>query len=394
MGETYFMIKETLNANSMRLKNQKKIINLLRLAPRSRADLARKTGLTRSAISVLIDSLIQDNIVVEDTLISGKVGRSSMNMKLNPNKYCILGFDIARNEYTVGLSDFSGKILEANSRKYEKAYSAIDVIYDLIKQGKEMLDEHKEIEELLGIGITAPGPLDSEGGIILNPPNFKEWENIKIIECIKKVFKCPIYLENNAKALALAECYFTENREFNSFLELVIDSGIGGGIIIDGKLYKGKYGFSGDIGHITVNIEGEQCNCGNIGCAELYASIPNIINYAMQEDDKLSDWKSIVDEKENGNVIAKKIVDREINLLVTIITTAINLLDLDAIIISGELLYKEAELLQEIELRLNQRFMGRNVRKVVVKPSLLSTRSNVLAATNLVFEQYMQQYEN
>lgn len=99
------------NANNMKLRNQRSIINFLRQQPMSRAELARQTGLTRAAISVLIDTLLGEEIVSEDQLVTGKVGRTSMTIKLNPQKYRILSINIARDICSVGLCDFSGEIL-------------------------------------------------------------------------------------------------------------------------------------------------------------------------------------------------------------------------------------------------------------------------------------------
>ncbi len=125
---------------------------------------------------------------------------------------------------------------------------------------------------LAAIGIDAPGPVDYAHGIITTPPNLPGWHDVPLASIIGKEFGVPCVLENDANAAALAEHRWGSGRGSRDMLFLTVSSGIGGGIIIDGKLYRGASGAAGEVGHMTIDIRGPRCHCGRRGCLEMYAS--------------------------------------------------------------------------------------------------------------------------
>lgn len=381
------------NANNMKLRNQRSIINFLRQQPMSRAELARQTGLTRAAISVLIDTLLGEEIVTEDQLVTGKVGRTSMTIKLNPQKYRILSINIARDICSVGLCDFSGEILMVEKFPQKKEILAKQMLNCLYQKAVDFLKKDRGADRLLGIGITAPGPLDSIKGTILKPSNFENWHQIEVVSYFKEKFECPVYMENNAQALAMAERYYGAGVREESFLLLVVDTGVGGGLILNGKPYKGIHGYCGEIGHTTVNLDGERCSCGNHGCLELYAAIPNILRSAMEKDKSLTSWEKIMDAYEAGDAAAVWLVERECRLLAASLTTMMNLLDVGVIFVSGELLYKGAYIYPCMEQLMKDQMLGHRGRSIRICPSGLPKESAMIAGANLVLEKYAAGFE-
>ena len=382
------------NANNMKLRNQRSIINFLRQQPMSRADLSRRTGLTRAAISVLIDTLLGEGIVIEDQLVTGKVGRTSVTIKLNPEKYRILSINIARDICSVGLCDFSGDILMVEKFPQKKGVPAIQMLNCLCQKAFDFLKEDGGVDRLLGVGITAPGSLDSMNGTILKPSNFEDWHQIEVASYFKERFACPVYIENNAQALAMAERYYGAGVREESFLELIVDTGVGGGLILNGKPYKGIHGYCGEIGHTTVNLDGERCSCGNHGCLELYAAIPNVLRSAMEKDNSLTSWEKIMDAYEEGAADAVWVVERECRLLAASLTTMMNLLDVGVVFVSGELLYKGAFIFPYMEQLMKDQMLGHRERAIRICPSGLPKESAIIAGTNLVLEQYAVCFEN
>ncbi len=128
------------------------------------------------------------------------------------------------------------------------------------------------IEQIAGIGIGAPGPLNSHTGIVYCPPNLPGWRNVPLSSLFAERFERPIFLENDANAAALGEYMFGAGRGSNEMVYLTISTGIGGGIISNGKILEGVSGTAGELGHMTIDLHGERCNCGNIGCLEAVAS--------------------------------------------------------------------------------------------------------------------------
>lgn len=128
------------------------------------------------------------------------------------------------------------------------------------------------LDQIAGIGIAAPGPLNSHTGVVYSPPNLPGWDNVPVRKLFHEQFHVPVFVENDANAAALGEYMFGAGRGSTDMVYLTISTGIGGGVITNGKILEGKNGTAAELGHMTVNWRGERCNCGNIGCLERIAS--------------------------------------------------------------------------------------------------------------------------
>ncbi len=382
-----------LNAAGMKSGNRKIILEKLRISPVSRAELARQTGLTRSAVGVIAEQLLSEGILKEGENIVGNIGRRSVELRFNPDKYCIAGINIARDCCTVGIADFAGDIRHTAKIQLTREAEVPEILEKIYLTLINILDYNSSGDKLLGIGITSPGPVDSIKGRIINPPNFPKWENLNITAYFEDKFKCPVLLENNAIALALAERYFGIGGRYRSYIELSVDTGVGAGMILDNRLYKGTAGFGSDFGHITVNIDGEQCSCGNHGCVELYSSIPNIVKYAGEKNPLLTSWEIIVKQARSGAEDARGIVEREADYLSAIITSAMNILDVEAIILAGDITCDSDLIIPMLEKRANRQFIGKTVKKVEVVSSGLKLPANILSCINMVLEYFIQTIE-
>src|SRR6266566_1014627 len=143
-------------------------------------------------------------------------------------------------------------------------------IFNAIRQA---LDEARTtLEQVAGIGIATPGPLDHRTGIIYSPPNMPGWNGIPLRDLFYEHYQVPTYVENDANAAALGEFMFGAGHGCKNIVYLTLSTGIGGGIIIDGKLVEGASGIAGELGHMTIDWQGVRCSCGNIGCLEAMAS--------------------------------------------------------------------------------------------------------------------------
>ena len=158
--------------------------------------------------------------------------------------------------------------------------SVIPRLYNAVQQA---LDEaHVTLDQIAGIGIAAPGPLDNRTGIIYSPPNMPGWNDIPLRDLFYERYQVPTYVENDANAAGLGEFMFGAGRGCRNIVYLTISTGIGGGIIIDGKLVEGTSGTAGELGHMTIDWRGVRCRCGNIGCLEAMASGTSIARLANE----------------------------------------------------------------------------------------------------------------
>ncbi len=393
------MKKNALNAPLMKQLNRGKIIEQIRIKPVSRADLAKISGLTRSAVSIIVDQLLEEKFLIEGNKLTtgkkNKSGRNATELKLNPHKAYIIGIDISRQACTIGISDYDCNIFQSISIDLISNLKPIEEILEQIKNSVISLVENTILQgTLLGIGISSPGPLDIINGKILNPPNFHKWHNLDIVEFFKKDFDCPILLENDAKALSTVEKYYGIGNNISNYIFLAIDTGIGGGLILDGKSYHGTHGNGSDFGHISIDIHGEECGCGGRGCAELYASLPNIIKYAVTLDKNFDSWENIIDSALSGNKLACEVVEKEALYLGSIITSGINILDVDIVILYGKLTYRGEYINKLIEDIVNSRFVGRHLKRITILSSQIPEPAYILASVNLIIENIIPTAEN
>ncbi len=143
-------------------------------------------------------------------------------------------------------------------------------IYNAIDQA--LTEAHITLDQIAGIGIGAPGPLDNRTGIVFAPPNLPGWDRVPLRDIFQEHFKIPVFVENDANAAGLGEYMFGAGRGCKDIVYLTVSTGIGGGVIINGQIMEGASGTAAEIGHMTIDWQGERCNCGNIGCLEYLAS--------------------------------------------------------------------------------------------------------------------------
>lgn len=380
----------TLNAAEMKSFNRRRILEHLRTQSTSRAELSRVTGLTRSAISLIVDGLLQDGILREGCEQGGRVGRKSVSLVINPCAFYSIGLSITQNNYAVGLVDFGGVIQQRISRPFDSGRLAHDILDCITADIDALLLDNLLPGRLLGMGITAPGPLDTKRGIILHSPGFEKWSDLPIAEFFSRRISGPVLLENQANALALAEKTFCMKGAYESFIELVVDTGVGAGLIIEGDLYKGGTGFGNEFGHASINMNGPRCSCGNYGCAELYASIPNLLFAVSKKNPDLDSWEHIADLSKSGNTAACKALEMEAEYLAGIIVNAVNILDVEAVVLSGDIAYNADELNEKISAKVNDRFVGRETRQIKILTSQLTGHPATLSSANLVLENYVR----
>lgn len=195
----------------------------------------------------------------------------------------IVGIDLGGTKIATVLTDCTGKVLSRCELPTEASSGQDAVIQRIIKSVDEVTKEQQvPKDELLGMGIGSPGPLNHKAGIILEAPNLG-WKNVPIRDILEGHFGVPVHLENDANAAALAEYRFGAGKGASNLLYMTVSTGVGGGIVINGRIYRGTHGTAGEIGHIIVEPNGPRCNCRNLGCLESMASGTGLVNRTVKE---------------------------------------------------------------------------------------------------------------
>ncbi len=377
------------NSAHMKSDNLRLILTLIRRKSVSRADVARYTGLTRAAVTILVDELLDKGYILETGTAAADYGRKPILLDLNPRHFFAAGVSISREGCHIGLVDFKGNPLAREAVILNGYPTAAAALPPLERAVQAMLDKNAiPRENLLGIGICTPGPVDIATGTILNPPNFPLWQQVEIAGIFSEHFHTGALLENNAAALALAEKNYGQGSSFKSFMLLVVDSGVGAGMIIDRQLYRGVGGFGHEIGHTTLDIQGPACSCGNRGCLELYASLPALYQYLLDQGISVTSWHEIADQAETGNRICREAIDRQARYLAAGIVNAMNLLELEAVVLAGDINDRPDMLLADIRRYVGQTAITRNIHQLQILPSKIGQEYDILSAAAIAIEKF------
>jgi len=238
----------------------------------SRAKISRLVDLNKATVSNLTDELIKEGYIVEKGYGKSKGGRRPVLLQVNKDVGSIIGIDLGVDYIHVILSNFIGEIIfeeYVNIKMEEPKEKLLNLLFDMIEKA---IDKAPPTPKgILGIGIGVPGIVEKESGIVLIAPNLK-WKNVHLKSIIEQRFNLPVYIDNEANAGALGEKWFGEWGKVSDLIYLSVGIGLGAGIIIDNKLFRGAAGFAGEVGHTTINFQDDVCSCGNIGCLENFAS--------------------------------------------------------------------------------------------------------------------------
>ena len=198
----------------------------------------------------------------------------------------VLGIDIGGTNLVVGsVAEDGSRVVATASEPTQAEAGTSDVLERLVGLAdRTVAATRREVPgaEILGVGVGAPGPLDTKRGIVLLTPNLG-WVNLPLRQIIHDRLGLPATLDNDANCAVLGEWWVGAARGARHAIGITIGTGIGGGLILDGKLYHGASDVAGEIGHTTIDTEGRRCKCGNYGCLEAYASGPNIALRAVEE---------------------------------------------------------------------------------------------------------------
>ena len=263
--------KSGINQTSLRDANLKLIIRALHAQQNcTRVSLARDTGLTQATITNLVNWLIETGLVVESFSLESEKGRRPIALNLNGEKYLTLTGRVNRDYVSVGLYDIAGKLYFYEEEKVRPVLGAEDAFNRL----KSLM--HSAIRSssatILGIGMAVTGPFDYRQGRIALMSSFPGWEQIDLKPELEKEFHLPVCLEQDANCGALAELWYGAHKHSQNMLYILSDRGVGAGLILNGQIYRGRAGFAGEFGHMSINCFGPLCECGNRGCVELYGS--------------------------------------------------------------------------------------------------------------------------
>ena len=326
---------ETITWNQQVVKKNNKSLVLqmvMEKEPISRADIAQFSGLNKATVSSLVSELLEEELIYESGPGESSGGRRPVILHFNKVAGYAIGIDIGVN-YILGiLTDLNGNILIEKNESINKT----DFLF-IIEEVKQMI--RGLIKEMpgsrygiVGIGIGVPGIVDREGTILL-APNLG-WKEKSLKTEIQNEFSLPVIIENEANAGAYGEKKFGAGQNFQNIIYISAGIGIGVGIILNGELYQGHKGYSGEMGHMIIEVNGKKCSCGSRGCWEAYASEQALLTEADKEDATL---EALIQLVQNGDDKSALLFEKIGSYLGYGINNIINIFNPEKVVIGNRL---------------------------------------------------------
>lgn len=366
----------------------------------SRAEISKLTGLNKSTVSALVDELLSEGLVLEIGIGESQGGRKPINLAINSEFGSVIGIDLGVNYVLSILTNFAGDIIwekrVATNNVMNSQEQNVDHLFTLIRETMQ----HAPLTRcgIIGIGVGAPGMVNYDQGYILSAPNLL-WENIKLKDIIEDEFNIPTLVDNEANAGAIGEKWFGFGKKISELVYVSAGTGIGAGIVINNELYRGARGLAGEIGHMTVDVHGIKCTCGNIGCWEEYASEKALLRYLKENAAKHPDSLLLAEGSLNPDSLtifkiaeaAKKGDSLAIAGLKNIgyylgvgIANLINVFDPKCVVVGNVLPLAGDIFMDELRKEVERRSFSFKYSNVKIVPSELSMKACALGAVALV----------
>jgi glucokinase len=287
----------------------------------------------------------------------------------------IIGVDLGGTKILTSLADSEGRIISTVRVDTQAKLGPDKVIANIIKSISLAAKQARiPLSRISKIGIGAPGPILGQA-IVVSPPNLPGWRNVNIKSILQKELKKKIYVENDANAAAFGEFRFGAGKGFKNLIYITLSTGIGGGIIIDGKAYTGSIGTAGEIGHMVIDPDGPKCGCGNHGCLEALAAGPAIARMAGQKNALEAELAA-----RRGNKKAKNAIEKAAKYIGIGIANLNNILNPDIFVIGGGVSNMGRLLLDPVKSWAKKYSMEASRKSLIIVPAKLKNNAGVMGA--------------
>lgn len=307
-------------------------------------------------------------------------------------KKLAIGIDMGGTNIRLALVSDDGTIINSARYKTSAQEGRDAVISRLTSATSEMAMHGSEHGTVIGVGIGAPGLI--ENGVVRCSPNLPGWKEVPLRRLLEDALALPVVLENDANAVAYGEKSFGAGKGLDSILCITLGTGVGGGIILDGKIWRGAFGMAGEVGHMVIEPEGNRCSCGNKGCLETYASATAIVRKAMEAvGSGDASWNTVDLTTEtlerfagNGDITALRLFSDAGRYLGIGIASLLHILNPDAVIIGGGVARAWDLFSPSMTEEITRRCFKEIAEKSKIMPASLGDDAGMLGAARLAFE--------
>src|SRR5919202_4339672 len=376
--------------DTLRLVNSRILLSILSdRQPISRAELAKVSGLNKATVSMITGKLLRDRYIVEE----GGAGRTTpiggkppTPLRLNPLRHGLFGLDVRADETILALADFNSRIVARAS--FETGADAREFLEEIGREIKRLRQEHAEFIDVAGLGVSLPGPVNSQTGKFLASVVLP-WRDVPVVEWLEESSGLPVTIDNSARCAALAEIWHGKAlAQARNLLYVGVSAGLACGIVIDGALYRGGNTIAGQFGHVMIDPNGPECRCGQRGCWDLYASEKATVARYQQlrgaQGRRAPSMRKLIELVESGDPAATEAVSETARYLGIGITGLINGLDPDVVVVGGEITKAWGLVEPLIKAETAKSVLAPREQPVAIRRSTFDVRPSLKGALTLV----------
>lgn len=366
------------------------VFQLLRIEPRTRAQLVAITGQARSTIAARLDTLSDLGLIGQIGERSAAMGRPAASFFFRPEAGAVLAIDIGASHVRVGLTDLAVQILAERHLALSVDHGPEVVLGRVVEVCRELLAEAGiEAGLLKGIGIGVPGPVTHTTGRPSSPPIMPGWDGFDIVARLRAAFDVPVYVDNDANIMAIGE-HAHAWKDVADLLYVKFATGVGLGIILDGQIRRGAQGSSGDIGHVRVpGGPPNLCHCGGTGCLEAVIGVPALLEQLEQAGRKVASGEDIVALVRSGDKTAIQVMRDAGRTAGDVLAGVVSLLNPSVIAVGGILAQAHEQLIAGIRESVYAKSLPLATQNLLITASLAGPRAGIIGASTLVCDQIL-----
>nr|MCW2729000.1 sugar kinase [Aeromicrobium sp.] len=355
---------------------------------RTRGELAQLSSLARSTITARVDALLSSGLLEPVGEAASTGGRPPTRFALSRAARVVLAIDLGASHASVAVSDLAGRVLAEATVASDIADGPQKVLDRAAGIGQDLLAQiDRTVSDVAGVGIGLPGPVEHATGRPANPPIMPGWHDFDVPAHLGRQFDGPVLVDNDVNLMALGE--YTSRGESSRHLLLVkVATGIGAGIVADGRLLRGALGSAGDLGHVRVADAPPDvvCRCGNIGCLEAVAAGPAIAAKLRAGGLDVEGSQGIVDAVAAGEIAALQAVREAGRDLGSVLATCVNLLNPSVVVIGGKLSEAGEYLLAGVREVVYQRSLPLATHDLQIVGTTAGSQGGILGASAMVID--------
>jgi predicted NBD/HSP70 family sugar kinase len=357
----------------------------------TRSDLARLTGLSRTAVNARLDDLRRLDLVVESGPGPSTGGRPAGRIDFHPQGGVVLAASLGVTRSQLAVCDLAGEVLVETSSELDLTAGPQPVLERVADELERLLERAgRAAAHVRGTGLALPGPVEAGAGWLVRPPGLPGWSEVPVRPHLQRRWSAPVSVDNDVNAMAVAEHRAAGLDAASDLLLIKVSTGIGAGLVLAGRIHRGAVGAAGDIGHTAVrDADGVLCRCGNAGCLEAVASgsaVLRQLNERGREVSRLADVVALVDA---GDPEAHGLVRLAGRRLGEVLAQAVNLLNPSVLVLAGDLADAQEPLLAGVREAVLARATTLAARDLKIRASVLGEQAGLLGCAVTVLDQVL-----